>query len=89
MIEPERSNHIGLTWLQRYSLVLAIVSAGLLGIQCWRWARGHGHWDDLLPSSALLFLMLANVFQRSTKHVLQFIGLVVMIAAIVMLSIRL
>jgi hypothetical protein len=89
MVEPESSNRIGLTWVRRYSVVLAIVSAGLLCLQCWRWARGHGHWYDALPALAFLTLALTNVFERPTKYALQFISLVILIAAIVTLITRL
>jgi uncharacterized membrane protein YphA (DoxX/SURF4 family) len=76
-------------WARRLSLVLAVMCAGILSLQTWRWARGHGHWYDLSLSAGLVFVLLANAFEGSTKYVLLIISLPVLIAAIVMLSIRL
>jgi hypothetical protein len=50
---------------------------------------GSGHWYDALPFLAFLTLALTNFFERSTKHILQFISIVILIAAIAMLITRL
>ena len=88
MVKPESSTIAESTWLRRYSLVLAVMSVGVLTLEFWYWVRGHGHWYDTLPGLALLTLALTNVFERRTKHILQFVSLVFLIAAIAMLIAR-
>jgi|GEM_PF-2839429 len=75
-------------WSQNFSLFIVIASTALLLLRLWRWAHGHGHWDDLLTSSALLLLALPQALRIEgvPKYVVQFLGLGVMIVAIVMLS---
>ena len=75
-------------WSRPLWFFVAIASTALLLLYLWRWARGHGHWDDLLASSALLLLALPHAFRIEgvPKYVLQFLGLGIVILAIVMLS---
>ena len=75
-------------WTRPLWYCVAIVSAAVLLLCLWRWARGHGHWDDILPSSALLLLALPNVvrIEGVPKYVLQLVGLGIAILAIVLLS---
>ena len=76
------------SWTRPLWFFVAIASTVVLLLSLWRWARGHGHWDDLLPSSALLLLALPPVvrIEGVPKYVLQFLSLGVAILAIVMLS---
>ena len=76
-------------WVRLISLVLVVVSAGLLLLHCWRWARGLGHWHDALPALAFLTLALTNLFEKPMKYILQFISIVILIAAIAVLISRL
>jgi hypothetical protein len=89
MVKPESSNDGDSWWLRRISLVVVVMCAGVLLLQCWRWARGLGHWYDALPALAFLTLALTNFFERSTKYIIQFISVVILIAAIAMLITRL
>jgi hypothetical protein len=75
-------------WTRPLWFFVAIASTVALLLCLWRWARGHGHWDDLLPSSALLLLALPGVvrIEGVPRYVLQFLGLSIAIVAIVMLS---
>jgi len=76
------------SWARTLSFFVATASTVLLLLCLWRWARGHGHWDDVLPPLALFLLALPHAIRIEgvLKHVVQFIGLVIMILAIVMLS---
>lgn len=89
MAEPESSMAGPFKWLRPYSLVWAVLSAGLLGLHAWQWARGRGRWYDALPALAFLTLALTNVFEGRKKHVLQATSIVVLIAAIAALITRL
>ena len=89
MVKPESSNDRDSGWLRHISFVMVVMCAGVLLLQCWRWARGLGHWHDALPALALLTLALTNLFEGSTKYILQFISVVILIAAIAMLITRL
>jgi len=75
-------------WSQTLSLFVVLGSTALLLLCLWRWTRDHGHWDDLLTSSALLLLALPQALRIEgvPKYVVQFLGLSVVIVAIVMLS---
>jgi hypothetical protein len=87
MVKEEGSSITKFTWLQRSSLVLAVVWAGLLAVQCWRWAKGHGHWSDVLTPLSFLTLGLATVTAKKRAHlVLQFIGVCTLVAAIIVLA---
>jgi hypothetical protein len=88
MVNPESSNDGNSGWLRRISLVVVVMCAVLL-LQCWRWARGLGHWHDALPALAFVTLALTNFFERSTKYILQAISVVILMAAIAMLITRL
>ena len=76
------------SWARTLSFFVAIMSAALLLLCLWRWARGRGHWDDLLPPLALFLLASPQAIRIEglSKYVVQFLGLVIMILAIVMLS---
>jgi hypothetical protein len=76
------------SWTRSLSFVVTIASTALLLLCLWRWAQGHRQWDTLLTSSALLLLVLPQSFRIEgvPRLVLQFIGLVVTILAIVTLS---
>jgi len=76
------------SWAQALWLFVAIVSTALLLLGLWQWARGRGHWDDLLTPLAWFLLASPQVFRIEgwPRHVVQFFGLAIMILAIVMLS---
>jgi hypothetical protein len=87
MDDSESSKPVG--WLRPLSLVVAVMSGVFLSLHFWRWSHGFGRWDDVLPGLAFLILALSNVFEKPTKYVLLFISIPILVAAIVMLSIRL
>jgi hypothetical protein len=76
------------SWARTLSFFVAMASSALLLLCLWRWARGHGHWDDLLTPLALFLLALPQAIRIEglSRHIVQFLGLVIMILAIVMLS---
>jgi hypothetical protein len=75
-------------WTRPLWFSVAIISAVALLLCLWQWTRGHGHWDDILPSSALLLLALPSLvrIEGVTKYVLQFLGLGIAILAVILLS---
>ena len=77
-------------WSRGLLVLVAIMCAVILMIHVWRWARGLGRWDDLLPSSGLLLLALPGVLEIKgvAKYVLQFTSCLILVVAIVMLSVR-
>lgn len=74
--------------LRQFSLIMAVVAVVILLVQILRCVGGHGHWNDLLPSFGILMLFLANAFETWPKYVLQFVGGVILIAAIIMLTVH-
>ena len=76
------------SWARTLSFFIAMASAALLLLCLWRWVRGHGHREELLTPLALFLLTLPHAIRIEgvLRPVVQFIGLAIMILAIVMLS---
>ena len=89
VVKSESSKDRPSGWLRPISVLLVVMSAVVLLLHAWRWARGLGHWYDALPGLAFLTLALTNLLEGTTKHVMQFISLVMLIAATAMLIARL
>ena len=74
-------------WYRRISLVVLVMSTALVLLQFWQLVRGSEHWADLFPFSALLLFSLVPALRIKglLGHILQFVSLALMAAAIVVL----
>ena len=77
-------------WSRSAWVVFAIMFTVMLLVQLLRWTQGFGHWDNLLPSTALLIMALAHVFQLKglAKQISQVVSWIILIVVIVMLVVR-
>ena len=88
MEDDQTSKRATASWARTLSFFVAMASTSLLLLWLWRWVRGRGHWEDLLTPLALFLLTLPHAIriEGALRHVVQFIGLAIMILAIVILS---
>jgi hypothetical protein len=74
-------------WSRSAWVVFAILWTVILLLQLLRWTHGFDHWDNLLPSTALVIIALAHVFQLKglAKRLSQVVSWALLIIMAIML----
>jgi len=77
-------------WSRSAWVAYTIIVTVILVLQLLRWTQGFGHRDNLLPTTALLIIALAGLFQLKglAKRLAQFVTWGILVIVIVMLIYR-